>query len=50
MRSLVLLAVSLAVSPPAGRAADKPISFINEVAPILKENCLACHDAKKRNG
>jgi Planctomycete cytochrome C/WD domain, G-beta repeat len=31
-------------------AAEKPISFINDVAPILKENCFACHDAKKRSG
>ncbi len=31
-------------------AADKPVSFINDVAPILKENCFACHDAKKRSG
>jgi mono/diheme cytochrome c family protein len=30
--------------------AKKPISFINEVAPILQENCYACHDAKKRKG
>ncbi len=30
--------------------ADKPISFINDVAPILKENCYACHDAKKKSG
>src|SRR5262245_13823863 len=27
-----------------------PVSFINDVAPILKENCYACHDAKKRKG
>src|SRR5262245_42544960 len=27
-----------------------PVSFINDVAPILKENCFACHDAKKRKG
>lgn len=38
--------VSLADQP----AASKPVSFINEVAPILKENCFACHDAKKRKG
>jgi len=31
-------------------AADKPVSFINDIAPILKENCFACHDAKKRSG
>jgi hypothetical protein len=28
----------------------KPISFINDVAPILKENCFACHDARKKSG
>ena len=31
-------------------AAKVPISFINDVAPILKENCFACHDSKKRKG
>jgi hypothetical protein len=31
--------------PPKG-----PVSFINDVAPILKENCYACHDAKKKKG
>jgi hypothetical protein len=34
-----------AAEPPKG-----PVSFINDVAPILKENCFACHDAKKRKG
>jgi hypothetical protein len=29
---------------------NKPVSFINDVAPILKENCFACHDAKKKSG
>jgi hypothetical protein len=28
----------------------KTVSFINDVAPILKENCFACHDAKKKSG
>ncbi len=27
-----------------------PVSFINDVAPILQKNCFACHDAKKRKG
>src|SRR5947199_4598256 len=27
-----------------------PVSFINDVAPILKEKCYACHDAKKKKG
>jgi WD domain, G-beta repeat/Planctomycete cytochrome C len=39
-------------SPPAAQAqAPKgAVSFINDVAPILKENCFACHDAKKKKG
>jgi WD40 repeat protein len=47
------LAFLLAAPPEAaaGAAVKKgPISFINDVAPILKENCFACHDAKKRKG
>src|SRR5712692_1746018 len=32
------------------QAAKPPVSFINTVAPILKENCFACHDSKKRKG
>src|SRR5437764_670780 len=32
------------------QAPRDPVSFINQVAPILKENCFACHDAKKRKG
>jgi WD40 repeat protein len=34
--------------PPA--AGQKPVSFINDVAPILKDRCFACHDAKKKKG
>jgi hypothetical protein len=40
-------ATPLAKDPPP---ANKKLSFINDVAPILKENCYACHDAKKRSG
>jgi hypothetical protein len=36
-----------AQQPPIKR---KPVSFINDVAPILKENCFACHDSKKKSG
>ena len=44
---LMLFAGAPAASaqPPKG-----PVSFINDVAPILKENCFACHDAKKKKG
>jgi mono/diheme cytochrome c family protein len=42
------LLLLLFASSPA--QAQTPISFIKDVAPILKENCFACHDAKKRSG
>ncbi|HEY1378608.1 MAG TPA: c-type cytochrome domain-containing protein [Gemmataceae bacterium] len=49
-----LAALALLADPPRVAAADapaaKPVSFINDVAPILKENCYACHDAKKHSG
>ncbi len=35
---------------PAVAAPPKPVSFIEDVAPILKENCFACHDATKTCG
>jgi hypothetical protein len=40
----------LLAAPQAARAqAPKgPLSFINDVAPVLKENCFASHDPKKR--
>ncbi len=45
------LALLLSAPREAAAAAIKgPVSFINDVAPILKENCFACHDAKKRKG
>src|SRR5262245_43948662 len=34
----------------ASAQSPKPVSFIDDVAPILKENCFACHDAKKKSG
>lgn len=37
-------------TPTAHAQAKGPVSFINDVAPIFKENCFACHDAKKRKG
>lgn len=37
-------------APSTASAQPKQVSFINDVAPILKENCLACHDAKKKSG
>src|SRR5918994_1723422 len=47
---LSALAAWLVLGSSSASAQDKPVSFINDVAPILKENCFACHDAKKRAG
>jgi hypothetical protein len=52
-RTLFLTVVALllaAASPQSASAQGKPVSFINDVAPILKENCFACHDSKKKAG
>jgi WD40 repeat protein len=48
MRRGLTLAVLVIVAAPL--FAQKPVSFIADVAPVLKENCFACHDAKKRSG
>jgi WD40 repeat protein len=45
---LLLSAPPTAAQAPA--AEKGPVSFINDVAPILKESCFACHDSKKRKG
>src|SRR3954452_1829488 len=47
---LSALAAWLVLGPSSASPQKKPVSFINDVAPILKENCFACHDAKKRKG
>ncbi len=49
---LALAWLMLFGAAPAARAQGQkgPVSFINDVAPILKENCFACHDAKKKKG
>jgi WD40 repeat protein/mono/diheme cytochrome c family protein len=44
--SAVLAALLLAATQPARAAAPAPVSFINDVAPILKESCFGCHGAK----
>ena len=53
--AMVLTLVLFPFNPPPASAQSSPakagpVSFINDVAPILKENCFACHDAKKRKG
>lgn len=42
----------LLITPPTAHAqgVKGPVSFINDVAPILQKHCFACHDAKKKKG
>jgi len=47
---LAAIAYFLMFGSPQRAAAQAPVSFINDVAPIFKENCFACHDAKKKSG
>jgi WD40 repeat protein/mono/diheme cytochrome c family protein len=44
------LAVLLLMPPTAHAAPAKPVSFIQEVAPILKESCWGCHGSKNPKG
>ena len=48
--AVAVLAMVVILSPVSASAAEKPISFIEDVAPIIKENCLACHEPKKKSG
>src|SRR3954471_11776527 len=44
-------ALLLGAPPTASAQAPKgPVSFINDVAPILKESCFGCHGAKNPKG
>jgi hypothetical protein len=45
----VLAMFFLSLAPSAAQA-PPPVSFINEVAPILKESCFGCHGAKNPKG
>jgi WD40 repeat protein len=47
MTRIVLLALLIV---PAPLGAGEPVSFLRDVAPILRENCLACHNAQKHKG
>jgi WD40 repeat protein len=40
-------AAKSSASQPAAAAGAKPVSFMKDVAPILVENCIACHNPRK---
>ncbi len=51
----VVAALAFLFSPPQAHGQTpvdpkKPVSFMDHVAPILKENCFACHNPKTRKG
>jgi WD40 repeat protein len=52
--SFALAALLLAAAPAAWSAPPAapagPVSFINDVAPVLKESCFGCHGAKNPKG
>src|SRR5262249_51311247 len=50
--ALAALAYAFFALTPSKASAQpgKPVSFINDVAPILKENCFGCHGAKNPKG
>jgi WD40 repeat protein/mono/diheme cytochrome c family protein len=54
LRAATCLLFALALFAPstvrAQAPAKKPVSFINQIAPIFKESCFSCHEAKKRKG
>ena len=50
LAATLLAFLSLRPAPATAQAPAKPISFINDIAPILKENCFGCHGAKNPKG
>ena len=43
----VLLVLSILLLTLAARADDKPVSFYNDIRPLLQSNCNACHKPDK---
>jgi dipeptidyl aminopeptidase/acylaminoacyl peptidase len=50
MRLSMSLPIALAIFSASFAAADEPVSFRKDLAPILLDKCLACHGPKKAEG
>lgn len=50
LRLSISLLLLLQVVPARGDEAPRPVSFRDQVAPILVKSCLGCHHAKKEEG
>ncbi len=46
----VVLLLLLAAAGGSRAAAAEPVSFIRDVAPVLQEQCFACHNERKKGG
>ncbi len=46
----MVLIYLLGLSAPAAAADPAPVSFIRDVAPVLQEQCFACHNGRKKSG
>lgn len=49
-RTTLLISVALTISSALSAIADEPVSFRKDLAPILLDQCLACHGPKKAEG
>jgi WD40 repeat protein len=47
---LLRAAVMLSLLASSARAADQPVSFVRDIAPILQANCISCHSQRLKDG
>lgn len=50
MKTLFPLFVAALATGLAARADDKPVDFVRDIQPILKDNCYKCHGPEKKKG
>jgi WD40 repeat protein len=50
LAAVLALLMWTAAQPARGAEPSKQVSFINDIAPILKEKCFGCHGAKNPKG